>query len=642
MTKPFKILIVLAALLAFTAPAQAQSCGDLFKRAKSLQASGEYADAIFYYGKAKACDSDLTKDCDRMIRECEKKLNELEGDKDRLMVSQQEVKIPYQGSDSRISIMSNKDWMIENDSEWCKIELLDKDGAIIQCRDANNSTREKIHFFTVKSGSLFQTVKVVQEGRPEYIEVGATALSFPSSGTEQAIPVESNARWDVSSVPAWCKVEKTDTVIRIVVSPNSQLIERTDDIVVYSPSKTVTIKIYQGAENEKLTLSQSEVNVSAEGDTRYVKVYTNAEEWFVGDFPNWMTVQKVGTDSLRIQCAANIPNGEVRSGSVLVATDKQKAGVMIKQAPRMPQDLIFPESTIVGGRDYSFGVSAGYYVPFVSASAGGDYVGSVVDYSLGTAVENAQYKSAIGYSFGVYGDIRLYKNIFLQVGANFTQIKYKNTFNQDATIITPYTSYKYMKGEVQNSYTEKYSHTMIEVPVLASYRIKTSDVSHLQVNFGPVLNFGLKANMNLSGNTDSETMKLYNSYTHQRVDNANYVRHTGVNADFNLYQPCVLWTETYSTGNDADVEHHNEFPNSPLNKFNCGLRLGVAYEFAGLSFGISYTAMVSNMANKGYWENPRWTVLNESNMVMTGYSQRIHTLEFKLAYTLRYLKTKTK
>lgn len=633
MAKSFKLLIVLVALFAMTTSLQAQSCVELFKRAKSLQESGKYDDAIAYYEKAKACDPHLTKDCDRLIRECNSK-------RDHLEISHKEILIPYQGSDSQINITSNKDWLIENESDWCKIEMLEKDGLIVQCREANNSTREKINYFTVKSGSLYQTVKVVQAARPEYIDVGATSLAFPANGTEQVVSVESNAKWDVTSVPSWCKIEKTDTVIRIVVSPNDQVIDRSDDIIVYSPSEKVLVKIYQGAGNENLTLSQSELNMSSEGDVRYIKVYTDADNWFVGDFPNWINVQKVGTDSLRIQCAQNIPNGEIRSGSVQVRTDRQNAGVMITQASRMPQDLIFPESSIVGGRNFSVGVSASYYVPFVGSSAGGDYVGSVVDYSLGTAKENAQYESAIGYSFGLYGDIRLYKNIFLQVGANFTQIKYKNNFNQSATIITPHTTNKYMKGEVQNSYTESYSHTMIEVPILASYRFKTGDVSHVQLNFGPVLNFGIKANMNLSGNSDSETMKLYNSFTHERVDNANYVRHTGVNADFNLYQPCVMWTETYSTGNDADVPHHNEFTSSPLSKVNCGLRLGVAYEFAGLSFGVSYTAMVSNMANKGYWENPRWTVLNESNMVMTGYNQRIHTLEFKLAYTLRYLKNR--
>lgn len=633
MAKSFKLLIVLVALFAMTTSLQAQSCVELFKSAKSLQESGKYDDAIVYYEKAKACDPHLTKDCDRLIRECNSK-------RDHLEISHKEILIPYQGSDSQINITSNKDWLIENESDWCKIEMLEKDGLIVQCREANNSTREKINYFTVKSGSLYQTVKVVQAARPEYIDVGATSLAFPANGTEQVVSVESNAKWDVTSVPSWCKIEKTDTVIRIVVSPNDQVIDRSDDIIVYSPSEKVLVKIYQGAGNENLTLSQSELNMSSEGDVRYIKVYTDADNWFVGDFPNWINVQKVGTDSLRIQCAQNIPNGEIRSGSVQVRTDRQNAGVMITQASRMPQDLIFPESSIVGGRNFSVGVSASYYVPFVGSSAGGDYVGSVVDYSLGTAKENAQYESAIGYSFGLYGDIRLYKNIFLQVGANFTQIKYKNNFNQSATIITPHTTNKYMKGEVQNSYTESYSHTMIEVPILASYRFKTGDVSHVQLNFGPVLNFGIKANMNLSGNSDSETMKLYNSFTHERVDNANYVRHTGVNADFNLYQPCVMWTETYSTGNDADVPHHNEFTSSPLSKVNCGLRLGVAYEFAGLSFGVSYTAMVSNMANKGYWENPRWTVLNESNMVMTGYNQRIHTLEFKLAYTLRYLKNR--
>lgn len=165
-------------------------------------------------------------------------------------------------------------------------------------------------------------------------------------------------------------------------------------------------------------------------------------------------------------------------------------------------------------------------------------------------------------------------------------------------------------------------------------------MSHVQINVGPVLNFGLSAKMKFSGNTDSETMHLFNSATHQRVDNSNYLRHTAVNTEFNLYQPCVYWEEMYTTGNDAAVPHHDKFQSSPLKKFNCGLRLGTAYEWAGLSFGLSYTYMLTNMANKNYWENKRWTVLNNSDVTMKGYKHRIHTLEFKLGYTLRYLKLK--
>ena len=140
MAKPFKLLIVLVALFAMTTSLQAQSCVELFKRAKSLQESGKYDDAIVYYEKAKACDPHLTKDCDRLIRECNSK-------RDHLEISHKEILIPYQGSDSQINITSNKDWLIENESDWCKIELLEKEGLIVQCREANNSTREKINYF---------------------------------------------------------------------------------------------------------------------------------------------------------------------------------------------------------------------------------------------------------------------------------------------------------------------------------------------------------------------------------------------------------------------------------------------------------------------------------------------------------------
>ena len=480
-------------------------------------------------------------------------------------------------------------------------------------------------------------MKVIQAARPEYIEVDATSLTFPSAGTTEQIGVESNANWDVTSVPSWCKVEKGDSTIRIIVSPNDRFMERVDDIVIVSPNKSVTIKIYQGAGEEHLTLSQNNIVLPSEGGKHYMKVYTDADNWFIGDFPSWINVSRVGKDSICIESGKNLPNGQERSGSVQIRTDRQTAGVMITQAAREAVDVIFPDSKIVGGRNISFGISASYYMPFVSTSAGGDYVGSVLDYSLGNSSESASYKSAVGYSIGIFVDMRLYKNIFLIAGANFTQIKYKNSFSLPTTYTMPHTSYQYLRGEVQNAYEEEYSHTMVEVPILASYRFKINNVSHVQLNLGPVLNFGVTSKMKFSGNTDSETLHLYNLNTNRQADNANYLRHTAASADFNLYQPCVLWTESYTTGNVADVLHHDEFTESPLHRFNYGLRLGGAYEVAGLSFGIYYSMMLSNMANKGYWENKRWTVLNESNAVMTGYKQHINTLEFKLAYTLRYM-----
>jgi len=252
-------------------------------------------------------------------------------------------------------------------------------------------------------------------------------------GTTEQIDVKSNAKWDITSTPSWCKIEKVDTTIRITVLPNEGKMERVESIIISSPSKDVTIKIYQGAGEEHLTLSQNNIVFPADGGKHYMKVYTDADNWFVGDFQNWLNVQRVGKDSICIECGKNIPNGQERSGSVQVRTDRQTAGVMVTQAARMAQDIIFPDSKIVGGRNLSFGISASYYMPFISTSAGGDYVGSVVDYSLGNSSENASYKSATGFSLGLFADIRLYKNIFLIAGANFSQIRYQNKFDLPTT-----------------------------------------------------------------------------------------------------------------------------------------------------------------------------------------------------------------
>lgn len=628
-----KVLLATIGLLACSSQIDAQNCADLYKRASALKDSKKYTEAIVYYQRAKDCDSNLLSDCNKWISYCRNRLPMLD-------VSERDIVIPYQGGDKQIEVKSTDKWRVDGATEWCDVDAFDVKNLIIKCREANNSTRSKVANLFVKSGSLYKSIKVVQKGRPEYIEVGAQSLSFPAKGTEDAISVESNANWDVTSVPSWCKVEKMEDGIHIVVSPNDRVMERADDIVIVSPSKTVTIKISQGAGEEHLTLSQNNLVLNADGDVHYMRVYTDADNWFVGDYPTWMNVQRIGNDSIRIECGKNIPNGEPRTGSVQVRTDRQTAGVMITQSPRMAQDLIFPESKLVGGRNFSLGVSASYYIPFVGASSGGDYVGSVVDYGLGTSAENASYKSATGYSIGLFADMRLYKNIFLVAGVNFSQIKYKNEFNKNTIYTQPYDSFKFLRGELQNSYTEDYTHTMIEVPILASYRFKVNDVSHVQLNFGPVLNWGLSSKMNFSGNSDCETMRLYDNRTYQYIDNNNYAHHTAVNTEFDLYKSDVYWEEMYTMGNDAAAPHKDKFQESPFSKFNCGLRLGVAYEWAGISFGLSYTQMLTNMANKNYWENERWTVLNASDKTMKGYKHRLNALELKLAYTLRYIKDK--
>ena len=194
--KILKSTIMMIALTASSVQMQAQNCLDLYERANSLRDSKKYGEAITYYQRAKACDPNLAKDCNKRIEFCRRALPVLE-------ISKQEIRIPYQGGDSKIEVKSTGKWRVDGSSDWCQAADLDNKKFIIKCREANNSTRNKTTTLMVKSGSIYKSVKVVQEGRPEYIEAGAKSLTFPAKGTEDHITIESNANWHVTPAPPW-------------------------------------------------------------------------------------------------------------------------------------------------------------------------------------------------------------------------------------------------------------------------------------------------------------------------------------------------------------------------------------------------------------------------------------------------------
>lgn len=626
-----KNLLILAGLVIWSFPTAAQTCADTFRQAQSLMEKELYADAIIQLESAMECDPYLRQDCKRLIKICKEKLQSVP----YLTISEQEVIIPYQGGDRQIEVLSKGNWSIEGQSDLCRTEISDKSKMIVQCREQNNSTRAIITKLTVTSGGQYKTVSVIQEGRPEYLETDVQSFSFPAKGSQEYLSVNTNAEWDIASIPSWCKVERQADTLRITVLPNEHTSERSDKIEIISPNRTVVVKISQTAGEEKLVLSQNEINVSEWGESRVVRVYSDGD-WYVGDFPTWMNASKVGEDSLKIQCGQNIPNDLSRSGSVLVKSGNKTVGILVTQFPLKVQDLIMPDSELLGGNRFSIGFNASYMYPMVNSTSGGEYTGSVVDYGLGTGQENASYQNTFGYSVGILADIRLYKNIYLSTGVNYSHVEFENYFNQNTDFRVNDGRYYYLRGIVQNSYTEKYSMSFVEVPILVSYRIKLDNVSHFGIEAGPVISYGLEANMNLSGTTDSETMRKYSNVTERKADNGNYVNHTAVNADFNLFQPCVLWNQVYTTGNDQPAPVHSTFASAPMTRLNYGARLGIHYEWAGLSVGLSYTYMISNMAKKSYWESDRFTVLNNSDTGMKGVKFGVNSLELKLAYTLRY------
>lgn len=625
-------------------PMSAQSCKVLYQEGNTLVDQGKLEKAKSKFQQVIHCGNNLyVPDSEKRIAWIDRVLRKPSTAKP-FSLSDNKVVIPYQGGQDVITVDGNGSWTaFVNDKSvgWCKIKK--EKGKIYIVSEANENNTDRSCEVVVRMGGKTRTVVVKNEKAPEMLVPSVENLTFPYKGETNTVEIRSNTNWKVTDVPGWVVSTKENGKIKLTALANDNNVERSAEIKVESSTKTVIINLYQGAGLDHLAFSKNDLHFGPDGGDEYVQILTDAQDWRFGDFPHWCQVTKVADNLLKIHCTPNEPINLNREASVNVTTGKQTLGINVYQEAK-PLVAVIPNFGI-GGRAISFGISAGYLFPNIINSSGGDFTGSVVNYALGDNRENASYKSSGGFNIGLFADIRIYKNFYLKPGVEFTHYKYKNYFSGDVEIFTlGDTKNYYFKGNAQNQYQESYTFNEIEIPVIASYRIPITKISHLQINVGPTIRYGLSAKMKVSGNTDAHKLGSYKIVNNQRTDIVysqgltRSLNYSG-SGELNLYKSRMKYSETYSDEflTNGVIPKDCDLEDSPLKKLNFGARLGVSYEYAGISFGMEYNIMLSNAANEKYWNSERWKIFDKgADVLMSGYKQRNNYLSVKIGYTFRY------
>lgn len=639
-----KLLTLMTLVMLCVTMSAQNECG-LWNRARNLKDAGKLQEARNLFVRIKSACPDHIKDCNDQIRRIDGLLTQQRASRERTQsvfkLSTDEVTIPYQGGDFPVTVYGSKSFEVTVDADWCTVRK-NGNGVLIACPKENESLRSRTAVVTVTSGTQYKKVTVINEGAPEMLRASVSNISFPADGESEIIDIVSNISWKLDGVPQWLTAAIERNRILLTAATNSQSVEREAQVRIVSPSDTIIfINIYQGAGDEKLSFSKNDLNFGPDGGDEYIRVYTDAPDWKFGDFPNWCQVTRIGKDSLKIHCTPNPPISVRREASVNVTTGNQTLGINIFQEAKPIVDFL-PRLSI-GGRQLSFGIKAGYIMPNISASSGGNFTGSPVNYSFGDNSEEVSYSEQGGFTVGAFADMRIYKNLYLIAGINITHYGYKNEFYSEAerAVILPVSTY-YGRGKAFDRYKEEYTFNTLEIPIMASYRFPVTKISHVQINVGPVISYGLSAKMKISGNTDAISLDSYSIINHRLTDIPYdqvtiLPQHKSAEGEFDLYSKHVDYTEILSTGEGYDNHKSQDFDSSPFNRLNFGARIGAAYEYAGVSLGIEYNFMLTNMANKKYWDGKRWTIFDvTSPTLMAGYKQRNSYLEIKLGYTFRY------
>ncbi len=617
-------------------------CTQLVVRADALYEKGKYADAKVLYEQALATgDTFFTKKCTTQLNIINNLLGSGRPKGTVFTISQDTVKINYLGGDYPVHV-DGANWkaMTPGNDDWCKIEVDRKRGTVKIFCSKNESVYDRSTYVTITNGNgKKKTVAVINEGSPEILRSSAQNLVFTPDGETSVVDIDANTDWSIAGVPGWLQAVKGIGDIRFTAKPNDENKDRIAQVKVETPSKQeITINIIQGATLDSLAFNKNNLQFGPDGGDEYIHVLTNADDWRVGDFPHWCQLERVNDNTIHVHCTPNQPVDMPREASVNVTTGTQTLGINVFQAPK-PIVHIIPTDGI-GGRRISFGFSAGYIYPMIGTSASSDRILSPVNYMQGSDAKSADYKSSAGFNIGAFADIRLYKNLYLNAGLEFTYYKYKNEFAGDMKLELPQTTNYYLKGDGLGSFKEDYTMMTLDIPVLASYRIPITKKSHIRVNAGPVFDLGLSSKLDLSGRINSETLYRYKiingNKTNQRYDNSSYKTHLNYSGTFNLFSDEAKLTRTSSYNGD-DAKSNDKMDASPMNRINFGLRFGVGYEYMGISLSLHYQYMITNTANKNFWEGNRWSILQSHDEYhMTGYSQRNNLLLVTLGYTFRY------
>lgn len=617
----------------------------IVKQANSLYDKGKLESAKLLYEQALASgDRYYAKKCQSQLR----LINGMLGARKKKLpnpvftISQDTVKINYLGGDYPVYVNGER-WRVESgkDEDWCRIEIDRKRGIVKIYSSPNESTVPRSTSLTVKNGNgRSKRIEVISEGAPEMLRSSAQSLVFTPSGETSVVDIDANTDWKIADVPEWLKAIKGDGDIQFTASANDDNRDRIAQVKVETPSKQeITINIIQGAALDSLAFSKNDLHFGPDGGDEYIHVLTDADDWRFGDFPHWCQLKRVDSNTILVHCTPNEPVDMPREASVNVTTGNQTLGINVSQDPK-PIVHIIPQDGI-GGRRVSFGFSAGYAYPMISARSSSRPTLSAVNYAQpDQQKEAAGYSSSGGFAVAAFADMRLYKNLYLNAGLDFVYYKYKNEISGKIDLSIPYKAQCYLKGEALASFKEDYTMMSLEVPVLASYRIPVTRKSHFRVDLGPVLSIGLSSKLDLSGKTNSETLRAYRIVngvkTDQLYDNALYPSHLNYAGNFDLFSKHSDLRTMSSDGNNPWVPEEFDFDSSPLKRVNFGLRVGVGYEYMGISFSVSYQFMLTNMADRKYWDSDRWPIFKNASDLMNGYSQRNNLLLVTLGYTLRY------
>lgn len=185
-----------------------------------------------------------------------------------------------------------------------------------------------------------------------FVRISPKKVTFSASSNDrQCVEVSTNAKTFkvVGTAPSWCTITNDNRTVYVECSDNLTVLPRSARITVTAGGKSAVLEIEQEAAGLEVSMNPEKLSFSSQEETKRVEVSTNANEWSVGSYPDWVSVFKE-EKILNIKSLPNV-SPQQRQGVVIVSVDGKEFPVSISQLPGDTlieigkKELVFPNYT---------------------------------------------------------------------------------------------------------------------------------------------------------------------------------------------------------------------------------------------------------------------------------------------------------
>ena len=134
-----------------------------------------------------------------------------------LHVSQSSLTLSYEGDDISVNVEANTSWRITGAKAWLNISQKQGDGPAIITLGAQENQGLEVRsceiIFTTDDGMCSVPVSVTQGATPSNLSLDTHNLEFKEdSGLTKSFTINSNDSWQISGIPQWLDLSRTEGV----------------------------------------------------------------------------------------------------------------------------------------------------------------------------------------------------------------------------------------------------------------------------------------------------------------------------------------------------------------------------------------------------------------------------------------------